>query len=75
MLKQKSILQAGSQESVFYKLIDGLESALKASVSGFIKFLRIRTRGRIKANKTRHYLLVLSRRFWAKFHSRIKLSS
>ena len=48
MLKQKSILQAGSQESVFYKLIDGLESALKASVSGFIKFLRIRARGYFK---------------------------
>lgn len=55
MLKQKSILQAGSQESVFYKLIDGLESVLKASVSGFIKFLRTRTGGRIKASKERRY--------------------
>ena len=68
-------MQAGSQESVFYKLIDGLESALKASVSGFIKFLRTRTGGRIKANEARRCFAVLKRRFEAKFHSRIKPSS
>lgn len=58
MLKQKSILQAGSQESVFYKLIDGLESVLKASTSGLEIIFEIRIKSVLKLTRSGAALLV-----------------